>query len=170
MGRSVSYPSGAIVAFTHFEQDAECHYCDGHGYNEQQDESGEGMEHIECSECDGTGTITGMDYEWTEELDDYRERIKEMFPSFDKCDYWLDREDHAIAENRFAYFGISEYCGLVAIWLVAKEADWAKPDSWERLRDRWLDQVEAKFLKAFGQLRKVATASNGEAFFERIEA
>jgi hypothetical protein len=134
MGRSVSYPAGAIVAFDHWDEEP-----DEQGFN---------------------------DWSWMET--GLRARIKEIFPGFEPCDKWIGREDHAIAENSFAYFGISEYCGLVALWLVRKELDWDSSAN-EAMQDRWLAQVEKKFLATFGTLRKLGSMSNGEGVYERIE-
>lgn len=54
-------------------------------------------------------------------LEGEAEAAKSLWPSFGDCDKWLDREDHAILENSLCYFGVSEYCGLAALWLVPKE-------------------------------------------------
>jgi hypothetical protein len=170
MGRSVSYPSGAIVAFADYS-DEQCEDCDGTGkWSEGADEEDDDQDaeyEGECETCDGTGYIEAV-ADWDDEADYLRGWIKEIFPSFEPCDKWLDREDHAIAENSFAYFGISEYCGLVALWLVRKELDWDSSAN-EAMQDRWLAQVEKKFLATFGTLRKLGSMSNGEGVYERIE-
>jgi hypothetical protein len=157
MGRSVSYPAGAIVAFNDVETLYFCSSC-----------ALGGQEEGTCELCDGPLEIDEEHPDWDEEVYQYHERIKEIFPSFEPCDKWLDREDHAIAENSFAYFGISEYCGLVAIWLVRKELNVFDPLNYG-LADRWLAQVEKKFLATFGTLRKLGSMSNGEGVYERIE-
>jgi hypothetical protein len=164
MGRSVSHPSGAIVAFRHYDQSVDCAECDGKGYFEEDGERDE------CEFCDSTG-LEDLHIDWREETEQYQGWIKELFPSFEPCDKWLDREDHAIAENRFAYFGISEYCGLVALWLVKKDLDagYYEDSLLTPLADRWLAQVEPRFLSTFGELRKLGHMSNGEGVYQRID-
>ena len=86
-------------------------------------------------------------------------------------DLRLSREDRAVAENKYAYFGVSEYCGLVAVWCAAKEASYYDNAGFEGLRDRWISQIGDKFRKtargSFGQaLVKTGSFSNGEAFFQ----
>lgn len=128
MARSVSYPSGAIVAF-------EQHGCD------------EGW-------C------------WDDYLDDIAYRLKEQFPSLSGDDRWLDREDHAIMSNGHVFAGVSEYMGMAAIWMVVR------PDidgSAYYIAQHWLEQVEARFQKHFGELEKVAVFSNGEAVYRKKE-
>lgn len=161
MGRSVSHPSGAIVAFRDCSGEP-CDECKGAGSVDAAGDDPDQDPDI-CLECNGTGWIDGVT-DWDEEISYYRDRIREVFPSFTSCDTWLDREDHAIAENGFAYFGISEYCGLVAIWLVGKEHG---DHTLIALSDRWLQQVEKRFLASFGEFRKVGTMSNGEGVYQR---
>jgi hypothetical protein len=72
--------------------------------------------------------------------------------------------------NSYAYFGWSEYCGLVAVWVSAKEKDWNASGAWYSMRDKWIASIEKKFAKAVGKscgvpLAKVGTFSNGEAVF-----
>ena len=84
MGRSVSYPRGALVAFSHIEDE--------------------------------------MDYlDWQDMLDNVRDHAMSLWPSLYEADHWRGREDHVIAANSLVEFGISEYCGLVAYWLVPLE-------------------------------------------------
>jgi len=87
------------------------------------------------------------------------------YPSLSSCDKWLDREDHALLENDHCYIGVSEYCGLVAVWIVAKGADrYSDPSG---LAIHWCSQVNLKPLaECFGQrLVSRGTFSNGEQFF-----
>lgn len=99
-------------------------------------------------------------WEWDDFAEDYFVTLQVMFPSAEKCDEWVGREDHAIAENSFAYFGISEYCGLVAYWILPKDVEATG------LQNKWLQGASKRFA-GFGDLTKLGTASNGEAFFER---
>jgi hypothetical protein len=123
--------------------------------------------HVEYAtfECDDEYD-SGDDFQWS--LDDFAEQICKAFPSASKCDEWPGREDHAVAENSFAYFGVSEYCGLVSMWVAPKHDDYATSTG---LRDRWIDSIGPKFAKVcgncFGQsLKQVGRFSNGEAFFQ----
>jgi len=107
-------------------------------------------------------TFTAFDYdEAFDFIENLEETARALWPSFRKCDVWLGREDHAILENNHTYFGVSEYCGLFALWLVPKNEN--DPLAW-----RWISQIENKFNKTFGTFRKVGCASNGECFFEKI--
>lgn len=135
MGRSVSYASGSIaIAYQYLDAG--------------QDENGKDIEPDSDT----------FDYV----IDDIKEYSKSLWPSFENADEWLGREDHAILENRHAYIGISEYCGLVSVWLVPKEDN--------NLSVNFCLQIKDKFLKSFGTLNKVGQFSNGEAVFERVKA
>ena len=101
--------------------------------------------------------------------DDFQEVMRQAFPSMSECDELVGREDRAVLENTFAYIGVSEYCGLVAMWICEKELDW-RDEHMVGLRDRWLSQIQQKFRKAaqgcFGQaLIKQGAFSNGKAIF-----
>lgn len=103
-------------------------------------------------------------------LEDFQRELCDTFPSVSKCDKWIGREDHAVAENRFAYFGVSEYCGLVSMWVAPKDDGYATSTG---PRDHWVDQIGPKFRKVagscFGQaLQQIGRFSNGEAFFQPI--
>ncbi len=52
------------------------------------------------------------DWEWDYAIEDFQSQILEAFPSTCASTEWIGRENHAVAENNFAYFGVSEYCGL----------------------------------------------------------
>lgn len=108
-------------------------------------------------------------FEWNWWIEDLQEQIKSVFPSFTNCDKWLDREDHAILENSFAYFGISEYMSLVSLWLVLKDdLEYGNYDQDRTgLAKKWASQVKEKFEKTFGDLVKIGTFSNGEAIYRR---
>ena len=107
-------------------------------------------------------------WEWEYAIEDFQNQIREAFPSTSACDEWVGREDRALCENRYAYFGVSEYCGLVSMWVQPKDDYYAASTG---LRDHWIDQIGPRFSKVasscFGQsLKKVGTFSNGEAFFQ----
>jgi hypothetical protein len=90
-----------------------------------------------------------------------RSYFESKYPSLERISEWLDREDRAILENRLVYIGVSEYCGLVSVWVVPKE-DY--PD----LTAKFIKTITPYFEKV-GELRKVGTFSNGEAVFEKKE-
>ncbi len=140
MGRSVSTPSGATcVAYSDwFQPELE----PGEDYRPPDQD------------------------DWDIVTEDLTEYAPTLWPSLQKCDHWLGREDHALLENDHAFVGVSEYCGLAAFWIVPKCDDWTGEPS--GLAAHWCDQISDKFRETFGTLRKIATASNGEAFFERI--
>jgi hypothetical protein len=117
------------------------------------------FETIESTEDSG-------DFDWDMFREDVAYRGRAVAKSFRDCDKWVGREDHAILENEFAYLGLSEYMGLVCIWLLPKEGD-DYGDEYKPLRERWLSQIAPKFHKVFGTLNKVGTFSNGEAVFTR---
>lgn len=133
MGRSVSYPRNAIVAFTHLEA------------SDDQDVVDE--------------------WAFDDLVEDLQQYAPTLWKSLDTCDRWIGREDRALLVNRHAYIGISEYCGLVAYWLVVRE-DTEQPG----LAERWVAQAAPRFLKTFGTLNKIGTASNGESFFQQKAA
>lgn len=106
---------------------------------------------------------------WEDFLYDVREQAQALFPSLTPCDEWLGNEDRAILENTFCYVGVSEYCGVVCLWLVPKEFETYYPDEQqkENLSKRWLENAKQKFDANLGDYNKVATFSNGEAMFEK---
>lgn len=177
MGRSVSTPRNTVYAhYAVLESPALwCDQCGDH-FDSTTGRSDEDSTPV-CPSCgaDADEHVHSADsqHDFDFGLEDFQRQILEAFPSASTCDDWLDREDHAIAENRFAYFGVSEYCGLIAMWVAAKEPDWREGPGWEALRDRWLSQVQQRFRKAangcFGQgLYKAGTFSNGEAIFQPL--
>lgn len=93
--------------------------------------------------------------------------------TFSVCKHWIGREDCAYLESEQFYVGISEYCGLVAVWAVPKERE--DDDEREPLIDGiraanlqpWLVEVAGYFGET---LCHVGTFSNGEAVFERRAA
>lgn len=104
-----------------------------------------------------------VDFGWDDFKDDLRSIGKANWASFYDSDVWVGREDKAILENKFAYIGVSEYCGLASVWLVAKDDDYVNPN----IRDAWIDRISAKFDKVFGELVKVGTFSNGESVYQK---
>lgn len=143
MGRSVSYPSNAIVTFKDVSH---------HGY--ECDENGEhSEEHDEF-----LGQI-----DWDDFIYMLKEQAIELWPTLEAADAWIGNENHILASNQFAHFGVSEYCGLASVW-IAPNDDCEQPE----LAKHWMAQVEAKFMETFGEYKKVATFSNGEGVYEKV--
>lgn len=100
-------------------------------------------------------------------VSDMRDALNAAFPSVTSDDRWLGNEDHVIASNRHAYFGVSEYMGLVCWWIV--------PIDDSPLASQWIAQIESRFEKIVADnwpgtpLRRLGTFSNGEAIFERVD-
>lgn len=158
MGRSVSYPSDALVV-TFASSFWSCE---------------EAEDHTDCLYCDGSGICQPEDFD--DLIYDFRQHLKELFPSVVEADRWIDREDHVLAENGLASFGMSEYCGLVAYWIVPKEYNGPKGEFYyssdrdiSAISTRWVRQNTDKFVAAFGELSKVGSMSNGEGVYRRID-
>ena len=139
MGRSVSYPTGAIVAFASFE-----------------------VEDPEDAQ---------FEFDWL--IDDFRRRAGAAFPSLEEHDGWRNREDRILMRNAFADFGVSEYMGLLAIWIVEREDGAYLDADWRTARSpraqRWLKQIAPRFDALFGELDLLGRFSNGEAIFRQRE-
>jgi hypothetical protein len=115
---------------------------------------------------DTTGETT---FEWEWFVENIQVKAQSAWPSMEPCDKWLDREDHAILENAHAYIGVSEYCGVVSIWLVSKADEMCCYPSEAALADGWCTRVSNNFKAVFTDLELIGRASNGEAFFQRVE-
>jgi hypothetical protein len=90
-----------------------------------------------------------------------------MFPSLYDCDKWRGREDHILMRNAYVDFGVSEYCGLAAIW-IAERCDGAYYDYPRAGRaTHWLAQIRTRFLAEFGNLVLDGHMSNGEGVYQR---
>lgn len=118
----------------------------------------------------GAELIAYQDVTWVEDPEEYDAFLQQLctsmtklWPSIESADWFIGREDQVIAENGHAHFGVSAYCGLAAVWAVPKD------DEERNLHRHWLNQIRPTFDNCFGQLNKIATASNGEAFSERKE-
>lgn len=165
MGRSVSYPSAAsVVAFKSFDfegEESNCKRC-----NALVNWHDEGR----CRECGRF--VKECDppeyYDFNELIEDFRQHLKTLFPSVEEADKWIGHEDHILAENDLALFGMSEYGGLVAYWIVpaSEHYDFARP---RQLEERWIKSIADKFVAAFGELSKVGSMSNGEGVYRRID-
>ncbi len=109
------------------------------------------------------------DFVWSDLMEDIRETLKAKFPSFENANSWPERESYCLLENDYAQIVLSEYCGLVSLGVVPYvNSDYN--DYRENFGPAWCSKNVAPFLrKTWGRLRHIATASNGEAFFERIQ-
>ena len=107
---------------------------------------------------------------WDDMIDSLQCAITRKLPSYYKTDKWGNRETRIILENNLCIIGISEYCGLVSLSVAPRNNDY---DAWhESFALRHANQIEntlRKVLEDLGltNLRKIATASNGEAFFQK---
>ena len=175
MGRSVSTPPNTVlVEYLHLTQERYwCPEC-GETFNETGSaEQACGHTHDTCPHC---GSLDFQEQDPQLLFDDFDEDLKillqEAFPSLSPDERWLGREDQALLSNSFAHFGWSEYCGLVAVWVSAKEKDWNASSAWYSMRDKWIASIEKKFAKTVGlawgvPLTRVGTFSNGEVIFQK---
>jgi hypothetical protein len=151
-----------------------CSHC-GDTFNEygQQDEEDC------CPHCAAPASSCVNQPEWAYQdefdwlLGDFRSEVLRTFDSAHEDDTWLDLEDHALAANRFVWFGISEYCGVIALWMAPKDAPYDSPASWEALRDNWMAQAWPKFKKLANScvpepMVRLGTMSNGESVYQRV--
>lgn len=99
------------------------------------------------------------DWSYDDFVENAQHAIRELAPSMSKDKGWRGNEDKIIASNGHADFGISEYCGLVSVWLVPYN---------DGLAAHWCNQIRAKFMASFSELELIGRASNGEAFFRKV--
>lgn len=94
--------------------------------------------------------------------------LGEAFPSISADDGFIGREGRVIASNRLVRIVVAEYCGLVSVSIVPEFGYYELAVAFaNRIAPRF-NQIVAN---AFGGIyAKVAVASNGEAFFEKIAA
>lgn len=180
MGRSVSTPNNTVTTvYGTLRSGFECLAC-GNDFDEPgskattlDDGYTESSEPV-CPHCGaGQDEFQRVDpqFEFEQLVESLQDMLPERFKSLTTCDEWIDREDHALLENRYCHIGISEYCGLIAVWIAAKDGPWYGDAGWEALRDNWLSQVRQSFRteasKLFADpLIKQGTFSNGEAIFQ----
>ncbi len=109
--------------------------------------------------------------EFSDDVENLRAAVREHLEMHDS-NVWLDRENRVILHDEYGQVGISEYCGLIAIWAVPSESDDELASAFEHAN--WIDGIEAILESAtrdaFGDniLRKVGTFSNGESVYERV--
>lgn len=157
MGRSVSTPSSCTaVAY----QDISWM---GHDFDDQ-------TKKYDFSTYD----FAKAQIDWEFYLDWLIEIVEANWPSFEACDQWIGREDHAILRNGFSYIGVSVYDGLLAIWLKPRTDELHGSEYLEDIRmgnfsETWCKRIATNFLSNFGELRKIGSFSNGMAVFEKID-
>lgn len=107
-------------------------------------------------------------------VENLRDVLTARFKSVEPCDKWLDREDHAIAENRHAYFGISEYGGVASVWVVRKQDDDGYHGYRENLSQHWVNSIRKAFRAVVAEtvgekntLTFCGRFSNGESMYQR---
>jgi hypothetical protein len=96
--------------------------------------------------------------------------VMAQLPRFGACDEWIGREDRAILASPEFYVGVSEYCGIVAVWAVPRERDDDEDGEplTRALSAARLQTLLHEVASYFGEtLEKVGTFSNGEAVFRR---
>ena len=112
---------------------------------------------------------------WDDMIDNLTYAIKAKLPSYYVVkDKWGNRETRIILENNLCSIGISEYCSLVSLSVAPRsETNYYGSEGQykENFAIHHANQIEGtleKVLHDLGlkNLHKIATASNGEAFFE----
>jgi hypothetical protein len=150
MGRSVSYPSNALIVTFNTMR----HY---YGAEEYDVELGAATEIGEEIENPNT---------WDDLVEGFVNACEECWPSLNLDIKWLDSEDQALLSNRLVRIGVSEYCGMIAYWVVPNEQN---PECFT-LAKGWAKQIEEIFVRNFGGYEKVGSMSNGEGVYQKISA
>jgi len=120
--------------------------------------------------------VSDIEDEWQfEDLrEDLRGVIRGRYPSFDECDRWIGREDHAILDNYHSFTVLAAYGGCVSISLVPKNYQY--DDRLEAIAEAWCYQVADKWRetlqKAFPDQAMVrqGTMSNGVSVYRKVSA
>lgn len=107
--------------------------------------------------------LIGDAHDWFDYVCGLQEYWGALWPSLYAASEWLGREDKAIMQNRHAWLGVSEYCGLVALWGVPK-------DDTCGLALHWLAQCGARMQREYGTLQRLGSMSNGVSVFRRVTA
>ncbi len=123
----------------------------------------EGIAYVDVSDFDDCGE------DWSLFKENITYELMKKYPSLWECSKWEGHECHIILENNQVSVAVSEYCGLASISVAPKdgyEYDYSRDLSGLNARNA---HYIGKFIEEnFGEYRKVATFSNGEAVFERV--
>lgn len=105
---------------------------------------------FECSDCPE---------EFSDSLVNAEYALREKYPSLEAARGWIGNEGRVFLENSFARIVVAEYCGLVSISAVP---------TGNPLAPAWCAKLDLDCAaECFGPvLRKLGSASNGEAFFK----
>ena len=110
------------------------------------------------------------DWHW----DDFKTAMVEtfmQFPSVEETDEWIGDENHVLAKNGLAKFGISEYCGLVSVWAVPNEETYNQYGDYinlEHFSQNWLTKSWPKVENRWpNRMVKGGTYSNGISFYRK---
>ena len=149
MGRTVSRPSNAAVIVC-AEVDHSSYYCRTCAHCREEETEAEAGTH--CARCEAKNRIPDIQFDeftarenWHSDMDNLTYALRKAFPSLNKADRWIGREDHVILENRHGCVPVSEYCGRVAVCLVPEaRSEYERPPM---IAHHWCTQAEPKFRK-----------------------
>jgi len=124
--------------------------------------------HCDTTFTDEDGNTQNDEFWFDDLLSNITCELEAKYPSLNRCKRWDGRETKIFLHSNLVEIGISEYCGLVSVSIRPTE-HWE--GQWTTgLAERWIDQnwenMEKKLSEFSTVIRKIATASNGEAFFE----
>lgn len=105
------------------------------------------------------------EYEFEDLIDNLKYELKAKYPSLKNDDDYIDREGKIFLSNKLAKVGISEYCGLAAVFVVPEEDN--------NLALNFVNNIAAGFKKAVAGVAgpvyaKVGSFSNGEGVYEKV--
>lgn len=154
------------VATIKYMEDVLFFHFDGNVYGDYNPETGE----YEGTEYNEDESRDNWDY-FKEELTN---KLTSLFPSLAAPDrHKYDGECHIILENRLAYFAIAEYCGCVSLSIAIRGNFDEYYADFIPLSGRWIASISKKLRANLNNLPyatrivKIATASNGESFYEK---
>lgn len=104
------------------------------------------------------------EYEFNELIENLKYEIQADFPSLEEAEGYFDREGTVFLANKLIKVGISEYCGLAAVFVVPEEGN--------NLAEAFANKIGPKFKKAVAGVagpvyKKVGSFSNGEGVYEK---
>ena len=106
-------------------------------------------------------------WEWTDFLENIKDRLEKKYPSLCETREWLDNEQQVIMENEHAQVGVSEYMGMVALWVRVRPDVYDYNEYSGNLALNWIYQIERGFIKEFGEFYKTGSDSSGCAYYKR---